>query len=522
MIKPRAALTFLKVNRRQKNAKIIERAKMVCAILALCTVVTMTAHGQTFSIIADFNITDGSLPIGPLAQGPDGNFYGTTNGGGGGTQCSGGCGTIFRVTPAGTVTTLYSFCAVYQCADGSGPYSGLVLANDGNFYGTTFQGGPSGACAYPGCGTIFKITPQGVFTTLYAFCSQVHCSDGADPYDRSGLVQGADGNLYGTTYAGGANCYSGCGTIFKISLAGQLTTLYSFCPVADCADGYFPSSGVVQGPNGDFYGTAFEGGVGNGGTFYKITSQGTFTTLHTFCHYGACPLGGGPEGALVMGVNGSYYGIADFGGSYGGGAVIELSLSGGERPLYNFCARTNCADGLYPSSGLTLASDGNFYGTTSWGGVFGCYDFYGCGTLFRITPTGQFATLYSFCDQSGCGYEPESMMQATNGNFYGTTYYGGIDGCQNENCGTVFELNAGLSRFIAAAPGSGKEGMGIILLGTNLTGAEEVSFNGTPAAFRVVSGSEIKTAVPIGATTGDIEITTTNGILRTNVPFHIY
>ena len=506
-----------------KNLQKLNLASSGCILLAFCFASAVVSQAQTVTILADFDIADGSLPHGPLAQGPDGNFYGTTSSGGSSSTCSEGCGTIFRVTPGGVITTLYSFCIPYHCPDGDGPESGLVLASDGNFYGTTPQGGSTSACPYPGCGTIFRITPQGEMTTLYAFCSQTGCLDGSDPVDYSGLIQGADGNLYGTTAGGGnGECYGGCGTIFKISLAGKLSTVYNFCPIAGCADGYFTGAGVFQGADGDFYGATFEGGSGDGGTFYRVTPKGDFTTLRSFCHNANCLEGAGPTGAPVQGANGNFYGAANYGGAKDAGALFEVTSAGAETTLYSFCQKTNCADGQYPDDGLTLGNDGNFYGTTSWGGVVGCYDFYGCGTIFRITAAGEFVTVYSFCDQAGCGYSPGSLMQATNGVFYGTTSYGGIDGCEDENCGTFFSLTLGLRPFVQAAPATGRSGSQIIILGNNLNGATSVTFNGTPATFTVASGTEITTTVPVGATTGTVAVTTAaDGILNSNVPFHV-
>jgi uncharacterized repeat protein (TIGR03803 family) len=498
-------------------------ARLGCILFVFCIATTIVSRAQTFTILADFDVTDGSLPRGPLAQGPDGNIYGTTSAGGSSAECGGGCGTVFRATPEGVITTLYSFCIPYQCPDGDGPVSGLVLASDGNFYGTTPQGSPTAACPYPGCGTIFRITPEGALTTLYTFCSQAGCLDGSYPIDTSGLTQGADGNLYGTTENGGnGECYGGCGTIFKISLAGKLSTLYNFCPIAGCTDGYFNGAGVVEGANGDFYGTTFEGGSGNGGTFYTLTTEGNFTTLYSFCHGAKCLKGAGPTGAPVQGANGNFYGSANYGGAEDAGALFEVTPPGAETTLYTFCKKINCADGQYPDNGLTLGSDGNFYGATSWGGVVGCYDFYGCGTIFRLTSAGEFVTIYSFCDQAGCGYGPGNLTQATSGIFYGTTPYGGIDGCEDENCGTVFSLSMGLGPFVHAAPTTGRIGSHIIILGNNLKGTTSVTFNGAPATFTVASDTEITTTVPAGASTGTVAVTTGAGtMLNSNVPFRV-
>src|ERR1022692_1853466 len=178
------------------------------------------------------------------------------------------CATTAIALPAQTLTTLFSF----DGTDGAVPQAGLVQATNGDLYGTTESGGTSTN------GTVFKITPGGTLTTLYSFCSQTNCTDGANPY--AGLVQAANGNFYGTTQYGGTNHR---GTVFKITQGGTLTTLYSFCSQTNCTDGECPFAGLVQAANGNFYGTTESGGRANGyGTVFKITPTGTLTTLHRF------------------------------------------------------------------------------------------------------------------------------------------------------------------------------------------------------------------------------------------------
>jgi uncharacterized repeat protein (TIGR03803 family) len=323
----------------------------------------------------------------------------------------------------------------------------LVQATNGGLYGTTLGGGTNSA------GTIFKITPGGTLTTLYSFCPQTNCTDGAGP--QAGLVQAANGDLYGTTIGGGAN---DDGTIFKITPGGTLTTLYSFCSQTNCTDGFYPLGGLVQAANGDFYGTTYGGGANGGGTAFKITPGGTLTTL------------------------------------------------------YSFCSQTNCTDGGGLEAGLVQAADGDLYGTT-----YG-YGAYGGGTVFKITPGGTLTTLYSFCSH-GCtdGRHPYAgLVQDTNGDFYGTTHEGA-----SNNGGTVFRLSVGLGPFVKPRPPFGKVGAAVKILGTNLTGATSVSFNGTVAVFEVVSSSEITTTVPAGASSGEVQVVTPSGTLSSNASFSV-
>jgi len=434
--------------------------KKAYTVFVLCAATAIAAPPQTFTTLLSFDRINGNRPVGELVQGVDGNFYGATQGGGAYNS-----GTIFKITPDGTLTTLYSFCfppSPYDkphqtgCPDGILPVAGLVLATDGNFYGSTAGGGANGY------GTVFKITPGGDLTTLYSFCSQANCTDGFEPLGP--LSQGIDGNLYGTNWQGGdPTCSSGggCGTVFKITPNGTLTTLHSF----DGTDGSYPQASLVQGTDGNFYGTTDGGGYnticsgvgGHGcGTVFKITPSGTLTTLHKFCSsVNPCTGGKYPASELVQATDGNFYGTAFFGGSgncknggfvIGCGTVFNITPSGTLTTLHRF----DGTDGAFPYAGLIQATDGNVYGVTLEGGantICGGQTS-GCGTVFEITLSGTLTTLYNFCSQSGCtdGYIPAgALVQDTNGNFYGTTGEGGDNTCNaGFGCGTVFSLSTGL------------------------------------------------------------------------------
>jgi len=495
-----------------------------CAVFALCATVAIALPAQTLTTIFSFDGTDGADASAALVQATDGNFYGTTWDGG-----ANGFGTVFRITPSGALTILYSFCSlgVYPiCPDGSYPNGGLVQASDGDFYGTTEAGGANGGGTIGnGAGTVFKITASGTLTTLYSFCAQSGCVDGASSY--AGLVQAANGNFYGTTYYGGAIAgpYGyGAGTVFQITASGTLTTLYSFCSRSGCVDGYSPYAALVQATNGDFYGTTPAGGAhGSGGTIFKITPSGMLTTLYSFCSQSGCTDGAASLAGLVEATNGDFYGTTKYGGASDDGTVFKVTPAGTLTTLHSFCSQSGCTDGANPAAGLVEATDGDFYGTTVFGGTSACPPQHGCGTVFKITPAGMLTTVYSFCPQggypSGCtdGEFPiAGLLQATSGDFYGTTQHGGLCG----QCGgTLFSLSVGLSPFVKTQPHSGKVGAAITILGTDLTGATSVSFNGTPAAFKVVSATEITTIVPAGATTGKIQVTTPRGALFSSGPF---
>jgi uncharacterized repeat protein (TIGR03803 family) len=443
----------------------------------------LSLSAQTLTTLHSFDGKDGSSPLAGLVQATNGDLYGTTDG------VAHGCGTVFKITPTGTLTSLL----IFKKKDGCYPYAGLVQATNGGLYGTTVAGT---ACNY---GTVFKVTQSGKLMTLHSFCGE----DGAYPY--AGLVQDAAGNLYGTTEMGGS--YDYYGTVFKITPSGTVTTLYSF---ENGTDGANPYAGVVQATDGNLFGTTESGGANGAGTVFKITPSGTFTMLYTFCSKSGCKDGGSPHAGLVQATDGNLYGTTVGGNVYNGdGTVFKITASGKLTTLHSF----DGTDGASPYAGLVQATDGNLYGTTDFGGA-NCVSDGGCGTVFKITPKGKLTTLHSFDGTDGA--DPYAgLVQYTDGNLYGTTATGGSYGR-----GTVFSLSVGLGPFVETQPTSGKVGTAVKILGTDLTGASRVTFNGTAARFKVISKSEIETNVPSGATTGTVEVKTKN-TLKSNVVFRV-
>jgi uncharacterized repeat protein (TIGR03803 family) len=486
---------------------------VIATVLVFSAITPQSAQAQTFTTLHSFASAHGSGPYAGLVQATDGNLYGTTENGG--TPYDEG--TVFRISPDGKFKTVYNFGA----ADNPGyyPNAGLILGTDGNLYGTTHSGGIDFG------GTVFKLTLSGKLTTLYEFCSHntagagsAGCTDGYQP--NAGLVQGTDGDFYGTTYYGGATAsenQTGAGTVFKITSKGILTTLYSFCSKTDCTDGALPNAGLVQATDGNFYGTTNSGGTPvmdtDYGTVFKITPTGTLTTLHSFSYTD----GGQPDGALIQASDGNLYGTTSEGGPNLYGTVFKIPLTGTLTTLNSF----NSTDGATPWAGLVEGTDGNLYGTTLEGGSSANGD----GTIFAITTSGTLSSLYSFCLQTDCpdgDFPYAGLVQDTNGNFYGTTSAGGRtkgSDCEGDACGTVFSLSVGLSPFVKTLPTSGKVGAAVKILGTDLTGATSVTFNGTAATFTVVSASEIETTVPAGATTGNVKVTTPSDTLTSNKEF---
>lgn len=469
-------------------------------------------QAQTFTTLESFNQTNGAGPAYlSLIQGLNGSLYGTTLGGG-----SSGDGTVFRINQADAFVPVAS-----NLNGGIQPLSGLVPAPSGNFYGTTYFGGPFSS------GEVYKMTPSGVISSLYGFCSspQTNCPDGENPV--GGLVLASNGLLYGTTAFGGAGA---SGTVFSLTQTGTLTTLHSFCTLANCADGSQPEGTLIQATNGRIYGTTNSGGTQGSGTVFEITPGGALGTVHTFCSLTNCDDGVYPIGGLIQASDGNLYGTTQFGGAMqgglgGGGTVFKINPSTGVlTTVYVFCSQPYCTDGSNPFGALVEGTDGNFYGTTAGGGAANAGGTYSLtdGTIFQLTPQGVLTTLYSFCTVAGCpdGFSPEgALTQSTNGNFYGTTC-GGICGGPLGN-GTVFKLSMGLRPFVTTLPTSGQVGQQIRILGSNLTGATSVTFNGVSAAFTVTGSTYITATVPAGATSGRVLVVTPRGTFRSRLLFRV-
>jgi uncharacterized repeat protein (TIGR03803 family) len=384
-----------------------------------------------YAFCAQSGCTDGAYPQAGLAFDQKGNLYGTTSTGGLYSQSclDGTCGVVFKLTPDGKETVLHNFCAQSGCTDGSSPIAGLVLDQRGNLYGTTYYGGAYGA------GAVFKLTPTGKYTVLHSFCAQTNCTDGASPI--AGLVLDQKGNLYGTTYNGGAY---GFGSVFKLTPTGKEKVLYSFCPQSGCIDGESPYAGLVLDLNGNLYGTTTQGGsnstdcVFGCGVVFKLTPEGKETVLYNFCSQTYCADGAEPYAGLVLDQKGNLYGTTVEGGAYAYGVAFKLTPESKETILYTFCAETNCTDGLGPAAGLVFDQKGNLYGTTEYGGAPR-----DSGVAFKLTPEGKETVLYSFCWLDNCAdgeYPMAAVVFDQKGNLYGTTYHGGAYG----NAGVIFKL----------------------------------------------------------------------------------
>jgi uncharacterized repeat protein (TIGR01451 family) len=393
-----------------------------------------TSFAQTFEVVTPFGPgTDGQLRHG-FIQATDGNFYGTTPRGG-------IFGTVFKMdAAAGTLTTLHSFGlnSVGLLPEGTTP-TGLIQGTDGSFYGTMEGGGlveVPGFGTTNGSGTLFRMDAAGMVTVLHVFSPGLNgnTTEGGAP---QGLIQASDGSFYGTTLSGPIDFqrpingqFVPAGTVFKIDAGGTQTTLHTFSG----SDGAKPTASLIQATDGNFYGTTSEDNVLGFGTVFKMTPAGTLTTLHTFSGSD----GANPFGPLVQGADGNFYGTTFYGGSgytgplSGSGTVFKIDTAGTLTTLHRFTV----GEGRSPYAGLIQGTDGNFYGTTTAGGVPGgsVTVFNMAGTVFKMDAAGTVTTLHTFSGSDG--ERPfAGLVQARDGSIYGATETGGAN-----FTGVVFRL----------------------------------------------------------------------------------
>jgi uncharacterized repeat protein (TIGR03803 family) len=461
----------------------------VFSIFAGVLLFALAASAQTYTVLHTYPIGSGSYSgiAAPqvMSQGRDGNLYSTIQNDG-----TKNVGTVYSTTTAGTLSTVYSFCALTSCTDGAYPWGGVTLGFDGNFYGTTQGGGTHGA------GTVFKVTPTGTLMTLWNFANG---TDESAPIYTT--VQGQDGNMYGVS----EEQYNGqYGAFFKVSASGVFKALRDFA----YTNGASPNL-PTQGTDGNFYGTTQVGGdpTCKCGVVYKATAAGAITVLHAFKGY---PNDGNrPIGLLAQGPDGNFYGTTYRGGAHNEGSVFKITPAGVSTLLYSFNYGNGNFDTQLPEAGLTLGSDGNFYSVGSAGGTKNA------GAIFKITPAGSESVLYSFCSVTcNDGFSPTTpLVLHTDGKFYGNTN-------GNSNGGSVFySLDVGFQPLVDLVTWTAKVGKTVEILGQGFTGTTAVSFNGVSATFTKVSDTYMTATVPAGALTGTVTVTTSTSTMKSNRAF---
>jgi uncharacterized repeat protein (TIGR03803 family) len=452
--------------------------RMVFAMAPFVLMVRATSAAQAVSDLFTFTGANSSSEPNfvALTQGRDGKLYGTTTG------LPDSDGSIFRLQTSGSGGVIHAFVGT----DGMVPDAGLTLATDGNYYGTTIDGGTFGL------GVLFRISPEGNYLVLHDFQGG---NDGGSP--TAPPVEASDGNLYGTTAENSCST-CGVGTVYKYTRDGVFTTIYVF----DTTHGAVPLAPLLQANDGQFYATAELGGSKGCGAILKLSTAGTLLHSYSF------PCGGLPFGPLMQASDGNFYGTTLLGGTSAMGTLFKMTPSGVVSILHSFTG--GVSDGAFPACGLVQGNDGNLYGATAGGGLSGN------GTLFQFGLNGAFTLIYSF--SSGVGSAPSAaLLQHTNGMFYGTTTAGGT-----ANLGVVYSLNMTLGQFVTFVRSTGKVGQTAQILGQGLAGSTSVTFNGVPAtSFSVVSDTYMTAVVPSGATTGPVGVMTSSGPLTSNVSFRI-
>ncbi len=433
------------------------------------------ASAQIYTDLHDINPGAGdpsNFDSGRLAQGRDGNLYAESASGG-----TSGAGTVFMVTPSGTLTIINSL----NGTDGSNPHGGLTLGSDGNFYGDAVSGGASND------GTLFKLTPSGTLTVLHTF---TNTGDFYNPYNAE--VMGTDGNFYGTTNTNPAS-------IYKVTPAGVFKTIH----VLTAAEGY-QGGQLTLGSDGNFYGAMNLSGAHNFGTAFKVTPAGVLTVLHNFTGTDGADAASG----MVQASNGKFYGAASLGGTSNAGVIYTLTPSGTYTILHNLNGTT---DGFEPFGELIAATDGTLYGTTNAGGSSSC------GTIFKVTLAGVYSVVYNFDNTHGCNPR-EQVIQSTNGLLYGLVNGGGAHGA-----GAFYSFNIGAAPFLQLALTSGKAGDQIGMFGQGFSSSSVVKFGGVPATSITLTGSTyIVATVPVGALTGKVTVTTGSTTLTSTQSFTVH
>lgn len=458
------------MSRRKLKSSVIMAACLAAAAIAG---VVIPAHAQTFNVL--YNAPGGNGVSYPAAlaisQGRNGDLYTTSEQGG--TIY----GTLFSFTPSAAV----------KIVDDSGfgyfTVSGVILGTDGQLYGTDQNGG-TGVCGVSNCGRVYKVSASGRMTVLHNFVG----TDGQDPHAPP--ILGANGKYYGTAPSSTAG--DGISTAYSVTSSGAFTLLHTFTT----AEGQYVYGGLVQGSDGNLYGTSATGGANGVGTIFKMTTAGAVTVLHSFTGTD----GNASYWPLIQASDGNYYGVTYAGGANNEGVIFKISSNGTYTVLYSL--NNANGDGQSPNSSLVQGTDSKLYGVTAQGpsGVN--------GTIFNITTSGTFALLHTFSGTDGAN-PSTPLIQDTNGVFYGATSNGGTVTTCNDGCGVIYSLGVGLNPFASLGSTSGKEGAKVGIFGQGFTASSVVKFGGTQATTVTRSGTTYLTAtVPAAALTGSVTVTT--------------
>jgi uncharacterized repeat protein (TIGR03803 family) len=446
----------------------------ILTALGLAMVLTTSSSAQTFTDLFDFDgANGGTTAYAVLAQGRDGQLYGTTIGGG-----SNDYGVVFRINTQGTESVIYSFDGTY----GNAPAGGLTLGTDGNFYGTTQTGGSNDF------GVLFRITPSGSLTVLHNFTGI------EDSYPDAAPIEAADGNFYGTAVG---ETY---GEVYEYSPNGTYTVTHTFSDT----DGRSPIAALMQAANGNLYGTTYEGGEYGWGTAFEMTTAGAILAEYSF---NFSTTGGYPAWPVLQGSDSNFYSTTSmYAGNPYTGSVFKLGPEFAYSVLYTPPDNPTQIGELY--SGVMQATDGNLYVLGQTGGPNNY------GGILQLGLDGTATAVYGFSTYT---LVEAGMMQHTDGKLYGSVQYATTDGD-----GYLFSLDMGLRPFVTFVQPSGRAGQTAQILGQGLNGTTSVTFNGVPAtSFSVVRNTFLTAVIPDGATTGKVVVTTPSSVFTSNVNFWI-
>jgi uncharacterized repeat protein (TIGR03803 family) len=449
------------------------------AAVVMFAAAAVPAQAQTPTVLHTFTIgsTDACKPEGNIVQGRDGNMYG------GGAVCGGnGTGAVYKISPAGVESMFFSFPGTWLYCGGAG----LTLGSDGNFYGACEAGNPA-----TGLGSIFRLTPSGVFTDLHDFTGA-----NGDSFPVYPPIQASDGNFYGVT----GNEVQVCGNVYRMTPAGVYTNLHAFSG-SDCH-----SSNLFQASDGNLYGTLANCAVVQGaGCVYRISTTGVFKEIHDF----AFSTGQEPCTGLIQGKDGKLYGATNQGAVNGWGNIYKMTTAGVATDLHDFNNATDaaCVNNVGPPVNLLQVTDGNFYGVNP------AYGPSGTGSIYKLTSAKVFSAFLFPAPPVDGDLPSSTLIQNTNGLVYGTTPSGGFippncpQGCQ----GTFFSVATGDVPFVSLEPTekTGYVGASVGMFGQGFSSASVVKFGGVAATKVTLSGTTYLTAVvPAGAHTGAVTVTT--------------
>ena len=470
-------------------ARIVMLLIMLAAIV-LFAAAASPAHAQTPTVLHGFSdvSTDACQPEGNIVQGRDGNMYGI------GLYCgTNNTGAVYKISPSGTESVIYNFSSNYSFC-----FSGLTVGSDGNFYGTCFST-PAGS----GAGAIFKLTPAGVFTDLHDFTNV-----NGDTEPLYAPIQAADGNYYGVT---GYYPYT-CGTVYQLTAAGVYKNLHTFSG-SDCG----PASSLIQGSDGNLYGTLYDCALGNTlGCVYKISTAGVLKEIYGF----TSASGYDPCTGVIQGKDGSLYGATNTGAANNFGSIYKLTTAGVFTDMHDFVQTTDasCVDNVGRTNvDLTQVTDGSFYG------VNGSYGPNGNGSIYKLTAAKVF-TDFLFPNPAVDGDAPlTTLLQNTNGILYGTTPAGGPTSCAS-CAGVFYSVATGDAAFVNLEPTQKVELVGghVGMFGQGFSSSSIVKFGGVASTSVTRSGTTYLTAVvPVGAKTGAVTVTTGSTTLTSPQTFRV-